>query len=974
MTDASTTTRSGVRTLLSWVPLLAILAGCGSTNPSAFVATQAAGRSLARSERAAVWSLPIDARAADLVEFLDEDRVLVGEVLGGSAYTSPSYGPIRLLDAGSGRTLWIAPRNASPEMTHVLMATAPHLLFSSGGEGAGSIWALDAATGKRLWSVGIGGGASTCMSRDGSRLVILSPGERAGRLEAVDPRTGTRLWACDVEGAGPDVQVLGGSVLVSGASVRAFDLASGRATWDAGLPELGAPPRHLIEAPTSIVAWTARGMALIAASDGTVRWVQPVQAGGVKRLLLVGGEIYRIIGGPDVLDTDTIEALSAADGRLRWRRDTRGLVVSPLVAHRDLLAFTVEDALVVLKAGDGSESVRQDFDDAYAMSNPVSARFGGTPDVLALHGDLLVVDRDGMGLLAYCLPSGQRAWGTPALGRSTVDGAYQNLLVGLKVDLRSAPASIKMIDWPAPRPSAMALRAQQQHDETMRQTARTLGDPNASAGDRRSAIESRRLSTGLEISRTKVDIATERMMATAQAGLAAAEALVAIGQAVQRYRDEEFWSGLLVRVRMGLRGAIAARGTAFRGDVHVSGFSDGAGSGVRLVHLADGRVDEIRYEPTDPFHVVFRVLTEVAGLSPSGRQLVVVGLGLEAERYRSESSGGVTGVKASLLCFDPTQPKPVAPPEAPHAPTTAAAAPSSAAAAPPPAAMMGAISQGDVSAVRALLDAGMDPNMTIFATKGPPEFAYTPLRFAAASGKPEIVRLLLERGAKPTLEEVPGPTALDLASVTLDEPRPLAQARAEVRFLLTAAGARRRTIQGAPTQTPTPGRPDPDARYRGLIPHLYRVRRLLGDPGSGGDWKRVPLVLEALEAGQPKLALALLDRGCDVNAADASGRTALYRAVMQLDAGLVQDLLKRGADPNKTDMYGNTPLVLVLGPYSGPYGKPMAGVVELLLRQGADPNARIPDTAGLPAKTLLGAARAKSAELADLLRSHGARE
>jgi ankyrin repeat protein len=289
--------------------------------------------------------------------------------------------------------------------------------------------------------------------------------------------------------------------------------------------------------------------------------------------------------------------------------------------------------------------------------------------------------------------------------------------------------------------------------------------------------------------------------------------------------------------------------------------------------------------------------------------------------------------------------------------------------------MMEAIQRGDVNAVRAMLDAGQDPNQRIVIT---PDVVMTPLRLAAV-GHPEIVRLLLTRGAHPTLEEVPGLTAMDMASETMDGAfKPFAQARVEVRSILRAAGAKYRTFQETPGRHATgdgsTDRPDLVARFRDAVPHLFLIRRLLGDPQIGDAWKRAPVLVEALEAGQPKLASALLDRGADVNAVDGLGRTALHRAACQLDAGLVRDLLGRGANPNGIEKHGSTPLVWVLGPHSGPFGKPMAHVVELLLRHGADPNARIPESAGIQAKTLLGAARAKSAELADLLKSHGAKE
>jgi ankyrin repeat protein len=76
----------------------------------------------------------------------------------------------------------------------------------------------------------------------------------------------------------------------------------------------------------------------------------------------------------------------------------------------------------------------------------------------------------------------------------------------------------------------------------------------------------------------------------------------------------------------------------------------------------------------------------------------------------------------------------------------------------------------------------------------------------------------------------------------------------------------------------------------------------LGRNGFGGRPEH-----DALDA----VALCL-DHGADVNAANATGQTALHVAVEQSDA-LVQLLVTRGARLDAKDRQGKTPLDLVLG-------------------------------------------------------------
>jgi ankyrin repeat protein len=59
-----------------------------------------------------------------------------------------------------------------------------------------------------------------------------------------------------------------------------------------------------------------------------------------------------------------------------------------------------------------------------------------------------------------------------------------------------------------------------------------------------------------------------------------------------------------------------------------------------------------------------------------------------------------------------------------------------------------------------------------------------------------------------------------------------------------------------------------------------------------------------------KFAEWLLERGADINAADAEGKTALFMAVNRKDDAMVKELVKRGADPGKKDENGISARVL----------------------------------------------------------------
>jgi outer membrane protein assembly factor BamB len=666
-------------------------------------------------------------------------------------------------------------------MNHVLLALSPGFLFATVGEKSGTVWSLNPESGRRTWIAKTGGSAAVKLSPDGTRLVVVSKHRKGMRLEAIDTAKGKAAWGRGVEGVGHDLIVSAERIVAAGTVVKAFDPASGEPLWDAPLAELGEEGRSLLTTPHGIVAWNAAGVALLGASDGKTRWVQRTEKGGIKRIVADGDVLYRLTGVEK--GSDTLERLNTADGKPAWKVDTGGLVVSPLIMRGGILAYTLDDALVGLKSVTGTPAFRQKFDAPFAAAGPSAAKLGGVPDVVTVSGDLLVIDRDAAGMRSYRLPSGKPAWTMPQFpARATVEGFYRDLLVGMKVNLAPGAEPVpKIVDWQTPRPNAMAVRAQQNYEQTMRRTARVLADSNASAGDRKAAISTRRMATSLELSRMETGMAMDRMVTTAQSALAAAEAIVSIGHAIKQAREQAIMSNLLTRARMNLSSAIGSRGAAFREKVHVSGFWTGNGSGVRIVHLGDGRIQELMYEPSDGLHRVAMVRTDAFALSPSGTRMVLVGLGNDDSKYRVVKSAGVRGATASILCFDPTQAKDAPKPPPLPAPVGKGADE-----------MKAAVLAGDLAKVKALLDAGDDPNQTLMLVPGNPPILTTPLRLAAA-GHVEIVKLLLKRGAKPTLESVPGPTAMDFASKSQDPAYPqFADTRDEVRKILQEAGAKYR--------------------------------------------------------------------------------------------------------------------------------------------------------------------------------------
>ncbi|MGI9305518.1 MAG: ankyrin repeat domain-containing protein [Gammaproteobacteria bacterium] len=199
-----------------------------------------------------------------------------------------------------------------------------------------------------------------------------------------------------------------------------------------------------------------------------------------------------------------------------------------------------------------------------------------------------------------------------------------------------------------------------------------------------------------------------------------------------------------------------------------------------------------------------------------------------------------------------------------------------------------AITGEDVTTIGRLLDQVEDVNF-------PNHRGKTALMVAARKGHPDVVRLLLEAGAKVNTVNSAGGNALMYAAVSGDA--------ASLRLLLEHDAAVNATGANGWSATMIAAAKGYGSLLDLLIMHGAdtNVRDIYG-------W--TPL-MRATHEGRHGIVKSLLSKTSpEIDAQDESGLTALHRAAAKGYVDIARLLIEHGADVSSTDLRGRTPLMV----------------------------------------------------------------
>lgn len=292
----------------------------------------------------------------------------------GRLYIGSSAGQFMALEAGSGKLLWSV-------KTQGAISSRPHLDAKSGmlyfGGDDGRMYAVDAKRGTVKWKYGTQG----TINREpvlAEGFVLFATSE--GRIYALDAATGKWRWQYERElPEGFTIQGYAG-VAVKGSTAYtgfadgtlvALKVFSGDVVWTRSLTGgksqfVDVDTTPVIVGDLLLAASYASGVYAISADTGSVRWQHPVE--GATAVAIHRDRVF--FAAPEV----GVVALDMS-GRLIWRQSVPKGVPSVPVAEGPYLFLTgTETGLFAVAASDGS--LLQYFDPGHGISAPPAVGAG----------------------------------------------------------------------------------------------------------------------------------------------------------------------------------------------------------------------------------------------------------------------------------------------------------------------------------------------------------------------------------------------------------------------------------------------------------------------------------------------------------------------------------------------------------------------------------------------------------------------
>ncbi len=759
-------------------------------------------RKVATVAPAPAWSAVVRASEADLIRFVSDDRVLVGEVkiargipflpLDATAYTAP----IALYDAGTGKKLWTRDRRPLPPGQYSVVAVAPAILLVGADEKTALYTALDPETGEERWKQEFRAPYSAVPSPDGEHLVVTSGGWVSRKLSALGFATGALLWERSLprevvpKGRPPLLAATGDALIVAGNAILRISPRTGEDLWSVPSPLAGDDPVSAKAWGDGLLVSGETGIALLDAATGAVRWTARLDGGKIRAALPSDGAaiVWTRTSEDPASVRDVLCALEAESGKPLWRIEEEE-IRSPLLLTAGRLRYTSETAVLCRDLATGESLFRSEVPGGFRRGGRSEGYRWLLPDLIEIRGDELVVARETFGVVKLAGDTGkilfsheiERDATAPYAFDSRASDLFGAYWSGQMKDLAAAEERFRgvmahLLDGAVTAAQASAgtsvLLARARPSAPAAGSSATATGPtfaekqarrDVAAYDRAISQEISRgttpadpayraLDSGRDLARetvrqeSRARVASLGAEASQQSVLASMESMMAtieLCNAVMTALDDlstAIREAEGLRKFVDLRHAVEVHRSSLQERFYIRPFRRREARGMVVVDLATGRRADFLFSVQDDFFLrEIGVDLPRAVEAPDGERIVTKGIALDPAAYETYKIGLFRLPHPSLIAFDAETIFRI--------PAVAEFD------------LVEASAHGDVASVRALLTAGVSPDSRDDQGNGA-------MVRAAKGGHAEVVRALLDAGGRLDLPD--GKSNLPFGQAILD--------------------------------------------------------------------------------------------------------------------------------------------------------------------------------------------------------------
>jgi len=590
------------------------------------------------------WQSIIPDEAADLIYFVNNNRVLVGTVESGAYLGVPDHKQLTLYDVRSGAKLWQAERDSFRQGGYSVFKTEPFILLLGQDDQKAQLQAIDTNTGKKIWELRFDTPTQTLLSSDTNTLFLLDVDDTSVTVRAISCNTGKELWKTaslgKMNNKKKSSQLLYDTtnLYVVTDTLSQIDAKTGIVKWHTS-PELLAGDNSGAQLEKhNIFLWHGSEIVLLDAGSGKPKWQHDSRQGQTRLITANGEQLYRVFTDKtkSELPQDVIQSIRIKDGKINWSQTIDSQLASPLIFHKNRILFSTDTSAFVLQEKSGQTILEDRFPNTFASRSPSKAALVGQADIIHLRNDNFFVARERAGVAAYSLGKSRRLWIQMHhnLPRQEYSAEARSLVM---LNSLAMHGKIKKSDIDSMQgnpfskaSSNSSLQATQRSiDYAKQQNNSVLRNQNSSRMQRQSALQSNIDLSNMSLANTQVQIASERLATEVQFASAILGAQDAIASGL---RDTAI-QGMVERIKMTQYAADTMRARRFQDKYYVRATYD-MGRGLTIIDLDSGKRADFLIAPMIPILYGSGLDLQSIAVDEKNQRLVTVGVGMDDTQYK----------------------------------------------------------------------------------------------------------------------------------------------------------------------------------------------------------------------------------------------------------------------------------------------------------------------------------------------------